>query len=64
MWGGYKVWFINNIINFSNHYYDIIDYEYCLGHKVQKVESILKLKKELNRDKDKDDIKKIIKLNT
>ena len=57
--GGYKVWFINNIINFSNHYYDTIDYEEYLGYKVQKVESILKLKKELNRDKDKLDIEKI-----
>ena len=56
---GYKVWFINNIINFSNHYYDTIDYEEYLGYKVQKVESILKLKKELNRDKDKLDIEKI-----
>lgn len=60
--GGYEVWFIDNTINFSNHYYDVVEYEEYLGYKVQKVESILKLKKELNRDKDKEDIKRINEL--
>lgn len=57
---GYKVWFIDDI-NFSEHYYDDLEYDYFLGYKVQTLESILKLKRELNRDKDKDDIDKILK---
>lgn len=58
----YLVWFIDNIINFSTHYYDEIEYINYNGYKIQSLESILKLKQTLNRDKDKQDIEKIIKI--
>lgn len=58
---GYDVWYIDGIINFSEHYYSDIKYTYCLGYKVQDINSILELKKSLNRDKDIDDIEKIVK---
>jgi len=52
---GVKVYFIDNIINFSTTYYDsnfiIID-----NIKVQSIEDILILKQKLNREKDKKDI--------
>ena len=40
----YDIWFINGIINFSNHYYNCIDYIDYEGYKVQALESVLKLK--------------------
>ena len=52
----YKVYMIDNIINFSNHYNEY-NYENKYGYKVQTVEDILKLKERLNRDKDQKDIK-------
>lgn len=58
--GEYDVWFVNEKINFSENYYRLTEYiEYC-GYKVQNIESILKLKKQLNRTQDKEDIKKIM----
>ena len=44
---GYDIWFIDDIINFSNHLYDEV--EYCVdenGYKVQTEESIMKIKKD------------------
>lgn len=58
----YLVWFIDDIINFSIHYYDEIEYIDYNGYKIQSLESILKLKESLNRDKDKSDIEKIKRL--
>ena len=58
----YLVWFIDEIINFSTHYYDEIEYIDYNGYKIQSLESILKLKESLNRNKDKNDIEKIKKL--
>lgn len=52
---GAKVWFINKI-NFSTNYYKSVDYIYFDEFKIQSIESILKLKKELNRKKDLNDI--------
>ncbi len=58
--GNYDIWFINDVINFSNHYYYDIEYTDYLGYKVQTLESILKLKRSLNRPKDKNDIESIL----
>lgn len=52
---GAKVWFIDKI-NFSTNYYKSVDYIYFDEFKIQSIESILKLKKELNRKKDLNDI--------
>ena len=56
----YLVWIIDDTINFSIHYYDEVEYIYYDGYKVQTLDSILELKKNLNRDKDKIDIAKIM----
>ena len=61
---GYDVWFIDKLINFSNHYYGEIEYIELFGYKIQTIDSVLKLKKNLNRLKDKKDIKKILDLKT
>ena len=53
-----KVYFIDNIINFGIDYYSQ-NYTIVDGIKVQNPEEILKLKKILNRNKDKKDIKLI-----
>lgn len=55
------VWFIDKIINFSNNYYDKINYIIINGLKMQTMDSILQLKQNLNRDKDKLDISLIEK---
>lgn len=59
--GNYQVWFIDKVINFSRHYYDEIDFVNYCDYKIQSVDSILKLKQALNREKDKIDIDKILK---
>lgn len=56
----YNVWFIDDIINFSNHYYGKIEYIELLGYKVQTIESVLKFKRQLNRSKDNKDIQYIM----
>ena len=56
----YNVWFIDNIINFSTNYYEKIEYIELFGFKVQTIDSVLKLKKEQNRSKDKKDIQYIM----
>ncbi|MGN1358005.1 MAG: hypothetical protein ACI4WU_01420 [Bacilli bacterium] len=56
----YIIWFINDVINFSNHYYETVKYKELYGYKVQTLESIIELKKGLNRQKDKKDIEKIL----
>lgn len=55
----YDIWFIDNIINFSNHYYEETEYIELLGYKVQTLRSILELKLNLNRAKDVKDIELI-----
>lgn len=57
---GFGVYYINNIINFSINYYDV-DYIILNGYKVQSLKSIIELKEKLNREKDKEDIRKIKK---
>lgn len=52
------VYFIDNIVNFAVTYYTDIK-EYVSGIPVQNVNDILKLKKGLNREKDKTDIEKL-----
>lgn len=52
------VYFIDNIVNFAVTYYTDIK-EYVSGIPVQNVNDILKLKKGLNREKDKIDIEKL-----
>lgn len=52
------VYFIDNIVNFVVTYYTDIK-EYVSGIPVQNVNDILKLKKGLNREKDKTDIEKL-----
>ena len=56
------VFYIDDVINFSHNYYDVdtIKYHNC---NVQTVKSILELKNNLNRDKDKLDISKILENN-
>ena len=51
-----KIYFIDNIINFSTHYYYEIDFIEKDDLKLQTIKSILELKTNLNRDKDKKDI--------
>ena len=53
-----KVFFIDNIINFSYDYFDC-KYTVIDGIKVQTLYSIKQLKKNLNREKDIEDIKLI-----
>ena len=48
----YNIWFIDNIINFSNHYYTETKYIDLFGLKVQTIDSIFELKRNLNRLKD------------
>ena len=52
------VYFIDNIVNFAVTYYSEKK-EYVNGIPVQNVNDILKLKKRLNREKDKIDIEKL-----
>ena len=54
------VYFIDNIVNFAVTYYSEKK-EYVSGIPVQNVNDILKLKKGLNREKDKIDIEKLEK---
>ena len=53
-----NVWFVDNVINFSKRYYDV-EYTLLYGYKVQTLDSIIELKKQLNREKDKKDIQLI-----
>lgn len=52
---GTEVWFIDDIINFSNNFFNR---EYIIqdGYKMQTLDDVLKLKLEMNRDKDNKDI--------
>lgn len=52
----YKAYMIDDIINFSTHYYGEYKTKKIEGYNVQRIEEILKLKQRLNREKDKKDI--------
>ena len=52
----FNAYMIDDIINFSNHYYDDYDYEIVDGYKIQTPEEILRLKMYMNREKDGVDI--------
>lgn len=47
-----NIYYINGIINFAKNYYNKEEIVYINNIPVQNVNSIIKLKKELNRDKD------------
>lgn len=53
-----KIWFIDDIINFSTNFYNS-EYTEINGYKIQTKESIIKLKEKLARKKDFKDIEKI-----
>lgn len=55
-----KIWFIDDIINFGRTYYDKVEFYLLNGYKIQTIESILELKRELGRSKDMEDIKHIL----
>lgn len=57
---GYKIWYIDNIINFSNNLYTTTKYIEMYGYKAQSLDSILELKRTLHRPKDKKDISLIL----
>lgn len=57
---GEKVYFIDDIINFSRTYYSN-NKNFINNIPVQTIEELIKLKQYLNRDKDKIDIEKIKK---
>ena len=57
---GEKVYFIDNIINFSRTYYSD-NKNYIDDLPVQSIDELIKLKEYLNRDKDKKDIERIKK---
>ena len=52
----YKIYMLDNIINFSVHYYEKYSYFQVEKYNVQTPEDILKLKEKLNRKKDQEDI--------
>lgn len=56
---GNKVWYINNCINFSTNFYKMSkkDCIYVNEMPCQNISSIIELKKQLNREKDKIDLK-------
>lgn len=56
----HKVYFIDNTINFSTHYYNDFKGEMIEEYLVQTPKEVLKLKESLNRKKDKEDIKLIL----
>ncbi len=55
---GNQVWYINGCVNFSTNFYEMSkkDCVFVDGVPCQNIESIIKLKKFLNREKDKSDI--------
>ena len=53
----YKAYLIDDLINFSVHYYGEYKSKKINGYNVQTIEEILKLKQRLNRENDKKDIK-------
>ena len=53
----YKAYLIDDLINFSVHYYGEYKSKKINGYNVQTLEEILKLKQRLNRENDKKDIK-------
>lgn len=57
---GHKVYIIDNIINFSTHYYNEFKGEKIEGYLVQTPSEVLTLKRKLNREKDQNDIKLIL----
>ena len=53
----YNAYMIDDVINFSTHYYGEYKTKKIEDYNVQTIEEILKLKQKLNREKDKKDIK-------
>lgn len=58
---GHKVYIIDDIINFSTHYYNEFKGEMLEGYLVQTPSEVLELKRNLNREKDQKDINLILK---
>lgn len=57
----YKVYYIDDIINFSTHYYNDFKGEWIEGYLAQTPSEVLKLKRKLNREKAQKDIELILK---
>ena len=55
---GVNIKYIDNI-EIGNNFYDEDDFEIINGYKFSSLESVLRIKKELNREKDKEVIKKL-----
>lgn len=54
---GETIYYLHKL-NFGMNYYDT-NYQYVNGYKVQTIEEIIKLKENLNRSKDKEDLKRL-----
>ena len=57
--GEIEVYNLDNIIDFSDYNYDKINYELIENLKVQDLNGIIAFKRNLNRDKDREDLKLI-----
>ena len=57
---GYKVYMIDNVINFSTHYYNEFKGERVEQYRIQTPSEVLELKRQLNRKKDQTDINLIL----
>ncbi len=55
---GVNIKYIDNI-EIGNNFYDEDDFEIINGYKFSSLKSVLRIKKELNREKDKEIIKKL-----
>lgn len=53
-----RVWYLGDI-NFSTNFYQTVEYENINGYQCQTIEDILKLKRDLNRGKDLEDIRRL-----
>lgn len=54
-----NIYYIDHILNFGTNFYDEKNYVYVDGIRVQDINGIIRLKKKLNRAKDKIDLIKI-----
>lgn len=57
---GHKIYLIDDILNFSTHYYGCFKGEKIENYLIQTPNEVLKLKQTLNRKKDEEDIKLIL----
>jgi ribonuclease-3 family protein len=55
----YEIYMLDDVLNFSTHYYNQAKYDIINSYKLQTIEDIIALKKKLNRPKDLADLKLI-----